>query len=135
MTDQFPALNLGECLGSPAVEFDAVVVTTPVTKGMVVDLTNVAGGIPKVLPAGAGSVIGGRYVVMSLGQDGTGAVGTKVRIGRGGIFKVVSGGSTAGKTQITAAAGTVVDGVTDGAIIGDAVQTMALADSGLVYIP
>lgn len=146
MTDLFPGLALGEVGDRSRAEVaECEVVTAAVTKGMIVDLTHVALGLPKVSPAGIASVIA-KGVVMAYCESatgvGTGAVGETVLVAWHCLTKVTVGigNMTAGKmiavTESTAgiANGTVRDGNTAGTVIGKAFQSGTSGDTGLVWL-
>jgi hypothetical protein len=136
MTDQFPGLETGECLDlTRATIIDCTVVTAAVVKGQLVALTDVAGTLPSVCPAGAASVIA-NGIVVAYKDGGTGAVGEKVSVGFKGVFKglIGNGGVTAGKTFISDAWGHACDGNTIGAIIGRSMQTGPSGDTALLIL-
>jgi hypothetical protein len=139
MTDQFPQLDLGECWGEPQFEIEAEVVTATVEKGMIVELTHVAAGVPKVSPADSGSLVAWGVVMDLKGGDGT--VGTKVIVGKGGLFKVKAGspGCTAGKVlevvlESDETKGAVGDSTTASKVVGKAFQTGAQDEPVLAWI-
>jgi len=139
MTDQFASLDLGDPLDSNKIKtMVCLVVTAAVVKGQIVDLTHVATAVPKVSTASASSLIAKGVVMAALNEpDETPyAVGTKVLIGYGGIFKVKAGsnGATAGKllavdtSYVAGGAGVggcVTDTTTASQVIGKAIQTGA----------
>ena len=131
MADQFPALDLGECLDETKADIrECEVVTSTVTKGQIVEAVHVTGSLPKVAPCGAAGL-----AICGVAMQ-TGIVGARILVGFWGIFKVTAGtgGCTAGKWIIGAAAGTCCDGATAGQCFGRALHTMAAADTGLIQI-
>lgn len=140
MTDQFPALGLGECLDANKAHFlELTVVTAAVTKGQVVDIIAVASDLPKVTKASTVS-LACKGVVVAYLNGGSGAVGETVLVGWGGAFKVTAGtgGVTAGYTITSATPadelGEVAVGTTAGKVIGRGLQTLLSGDTGLVWI-